>query len=505
MATERVELLPLHSTKNSIKNAARKYVGRLVRSERAQVNAQLQEDFQNVLQGQAVYLKSFFCAKSDFTLLQGLLQDLQANAGSGMVNWSRHLKHENPDFSPTFRRIIATLAHYFDVEVYASRLNFYRNGGDWKPFHHDSHAYGGREQREDFTMGASFGASRDLEFLHEPSGETFSFPQHNGDIFAFTTEVNKRFMHGVPKASESTGPRFSIIAWGRRTRLTPQNSGLLEQAADLRPDLLPSPVAYSREISLASMASDQSNVPGASYSSYESNSDNKNELVMGVAEAARMVDLMIQPERHSRPDAEGALPQLRLLSLAPLRKYRKFIIPPPDGCLARRPEKADKAVDGGIKAVVVDISEVRAGPGRNGKERTKRNGKQRRKQRDGGRAVTVEYPAADPGEGEGVLLLMQGESEREGLAAEIEAEEQEPGQLPWQPCWKPARPCSVAMAAMLEASYTMQRSHGSHAGSLCYAILFSLKAKCHESQATWAASMGCHGLAEQQPWATWLR
>ena len=93
------------------------------------------------------------------------------------------------------------LSTYFDVEIYASRLNYYRDGTDWKPFHHDSHAYGGRAEREDMTVGASFGANRDLTFLHEPSGHTFSFPQQNGDVFAFTTVVNKRFKHGVPKST----------------------------------------------------------------------------------------------------------------------------------------------------------------------------------------------------------------------------------------------------------------------------------------------------------------
>ena len=51
-----------------------------------------------------------------------------------------------------------TQSEYFDVEVYASRLNFYRDGTDWKPFHHDSHAYGGKAKREDFT-----GARRNQE------------------------------------------------------------------------------------------------------------------------------------------------------------------------------------------------------------------------------------------------------------------------------------------------------------------------------------------------------
>ena len=75
-------------------------------------------------------------------------------------------------------------------------------------------------------MGASFGGERELEFLHEPSGGTFTFPQKNGDVFAFTTEVNKRFKHGVPKLTRGIGgPRFSIIAWGRRRSLNARNGG----------------------------------------------------------------------------------------------------------------------------------------------------------------------------------------------------------------------------------------------------------------------------------------
>jgi len=142
-----------------------------------------------------------------------------------MVNWSKHLKHDNPEGFEAFSAIVARLSEYFDVDVYATRMNFYRDGSDWKPFHHDSHAYGGKALREDFTIGASFGATRELAFLHEPSGGQFSFPQGNGDIFAFSSEVNDKFKHGVPKAKvRDCGPRFSIIMWGRRRSLNERNS-----------------------------------------------------------------------------------------------------------------------------------------------------------------------------------------------------------------------------------------------------------------------------------------
>lgn len=59
------------------------------------------------------------------------------------------------DFSETFREIVNRMSEYFDVEVFATRLNFYPDSSSWKPFHHDSHAYAGknRKVKEDFTMG----------------------------------------------------------------------------------------------------------------------------------------------------------------------------------------------------------------------------------------------------------------------------------------------------------------------------------------------------------------
>ena len=95
-------------------------------------------------------------------------------SGDGMINWSQHLKHENPDFSKTFNTIVDALGIYFDLHVYATRLNFYPDQTSWKPFHHDSHAYGGKKLREDFTVGASFGATRELEFKHMASGQSIT-------------------------------------------------------------------------------------------------------------------------------------------------------------------------------------------------------------------------------------------------------------------------------------------------------------------------------------------
>ena len=39
--------------------------------------------------------------------------------------------------------------------------------------------------------------------------DRFSFPQHNGDVFAFTDSVNRQFVHGVPREPlGQKGPRI---------------------------------------------------------------------------------------------------------------------------------------------------------------------------------------------------------------------------------------------------------------------------------------------------------
>lgn len=82
-----------------------------------------------------------------------------------------------------------------------------------------------------YMQGASFGASRELQFLHEPSGKTFTFPQNNGDVFAFTSEVNQRFMHGVPRATSAKVNKTAV----RPSPLTKKLSEAYEAIGQLQP------------------------------------------------------------------------------------------------------------------------------------------------------------------------------------------------------------------------------------------------------------------------------
>ncbi|EPY33237.1 hypothetical protein STCU_02391 [Strigomonas culicis] len=221
-------------------NIALTHAADIMRSESARIDAQLAEDFTAILRGNTVYMRNFVCAETDFTLYDQMKAELIHSTGAsmsgegGLIEWSKHQVFDNPtDISPTFNLIIDMLAEYFDVDVYATRLNYYRDGSQWKPQHHDSHAYGGRAEREDFTVGITLGSNRKLVFIHEASKREFNFPQTNGDCFAFTGEVNRLFTHGVPRVHAPIGDRFSIIAWGRRRSLNERNGGVPNTQASM--------------------------------------------------------------------------------------------------------------------------------------------------------------------------------------------------------------------------------------------------------------------------------
>lgn len=176
----------------------------------------------------AFFLPGFLCPHDDLSLFEALRSELPV--GRDFIDWhgARHLgmqfdakdaRHDSDDAPPMLRATVARLEAAFGMQAGASRLNLYRSRQDYKPFHCDR----GRDNsgRPQMTVGASFGATRELTMVHIKSGVTASFPQRNGDVFSFTPELNATFMHGVPKIgygspseAEGDGPRLSLILWG---------------------------------------------------------------------------------------------------------------------------------------------------------------------------------------------------------------------------------------------------------------------------------------------------
>ena len=192
------------------------YVTSLIKTDSDLLNSKLSLDTKILLDG-AVYYPNFVCKISDMTLFNQILKEIETNSNLELVKWSQHFKIENPTISQTFNKLINVVAEKLKVEVVQTRLNYYKNHLDWKPYHHDSHVYDTNKKiREDYTFGISLGATRELSFKHEQSGNVLTFPQNNGDIFAFDGNVNKAFLHGVPKIAYQIGARISLIAWGRK-------------------------------------------------------------------------------------------------------------------------------------------------------------------------------------------------------------------------------------------------------------------------------------------------
>mmetsp|Transcript_74432 Transcript_74432/g.118502 ORF Transcript_74432/g.118502 Transcript_74432/m.118502 type:complete len:151 (+) Transcript_74432:2-454(+) len=123
-----------------------------------------------------------------------------------------------PFWSRKFKEITDELCRYYQCELIVCSMNYYKNGDDFAKFHFDKYKYHKHhENKPDITIGASFGATRNLVF--EACADTqckIAITQKNGDVFSFSDKVNERFKHSIPKIANFQHERISIIIWGKR-------------------------------------------------------------------------------------------------------------------------------------------------------------------------------------------------------------------------------------------------------------------------------------------------
>lgn len=174
-----------------------------------------------------IVVPEFFCKENDWDIYYQLIKemrDCQADhlKKSEWIPWHEgaHLLSQNPTGSRTFQRVIDKCAEYFSIPEgnRGTRFNWYRDGSDWKPFHHDSAAFNEQRARnQNCTVGISFGATRELAFRHAKTGELLYFPQTNGGLFFFGRDANIIWQHGInalPEDEQDGKGRISIVLWG---------------------------------------------------------------------------------------------------------------------------------------------------------------------------------------------------------------------------------------------------------------------------------------------------
>jgi len=186
-----------------------------------------------VLGGGAQHLRGVFCEALDLRLFERLRDEL----GRGEGSWSRGStgkaarKWSLPGLNgqglparggllrdlhgrelPVTTSVLRSLCDRFDAECLVWWLNLYEDGRAGRSFHHDCSA---GDRGRNATIGASFGAMRNLTFRHvEDRRRSFDFLQCNGDVFAFRESVNRTFEHGIHplrRDEPEVGPRISVI------------------------------------------------------------------------------------------------------------------------------------------------------------------------------------------------------------------------------------------------------------------------------------------------------
>jgi hypothetical protein len=191
---------------------------------------------QKISHDDVIIIPSFLCDRDDWSIYYRMLREVRESQARDERNaqwesWHEgsHLLTKNPNGSDTYHHVIDKICDVLaianrdcrDGNSVGTRFNWYRDGSDWKPFHHDSAAFNAqRAEKQNCTVGISFGASRELAFRHAKTGELLYFPQTNGMLFFFGRDVNIRWQHGINAlpADEQDGlGRISIILWGLTT------------------------------------------------------------------------------------------------------------------------------------------------------------------------------------------------------------------------------------------------------------------------------------------------
>lgn len=177
-------------------------------------------------------LRSVFCRPEDDSIFQGLRVELlrveldqdqrikQTEVASNLKYGHRHWVLTKR--CPVHTFVLNKLAELMDVDGLAWWTNLYEEASVDCKFHRDRSTYGGDADnpslKPDYSMIASFGATRDFTLRHDATGREFSFCQENGDVIAFDNEVDEDFLHGLHPSEGRGLPRIAVVMVGKRVK-----------------------------------------------------------------------------------------------------------------------------------------------------------------------------------------------------------------------------------------------------------------------------------------------
>ncbi|CAJ1436697.1 unnamed protein product [Effrenium voratum] len=186
------------------------------------------------------------CDQDDQSLYHKMVEEIRVAQveGSKEARWASwkdgcHLITKAPECSAAYRDVVAKVIAYFRIlepSVYC-RFNWYVNGADWKPLHHDTAAFSQRRLgKQNITVGVSLGGERELAFRHVQHGTLAYFPQLNGMAFSFGRRININWKHGInalPLDRHNQLGRISIILWGWSELAVEENEEYGEAEGDV--------------------------------------------------------------------------------------------------------------------------------------------------------------------------------------------------------------------------------------------------------------------------------
>lgn len=171
----------------------------------------------DALEGEAYYLPGLNCRSDDRSVFERLMSELNFQdcwLETGM-KFSRQICIGNEETlakSPTYRAIVERVSEVFGVRVVRTLVNLYRDGTDWCNLHSDQYHQGGYPI--DLTVGSTFGDPRRLIWVEKANARhKIELPQLNGDVFAFSDQINSSWRHMIPEEGPGCGPRISVIVW----------------------------------------------------------------------------------------------------------------------------------------------------------------------------------------------------------------------------------------------------------------------------------------------------